>query len=108
MTISQANGHHASPKPAPVPEVGSTVEVNPKRLGPDGNQALGQVQALSRWASMFAAYANKTLDLRERQVLLEVSKALSENAESFKVQVAQIAVARGAGTITPADDEGDN
>jgi len=106
MTISAANGHHSIPKPAPA-GVGSTVELDPKRLGVEGNQLLGQVQALSRWSSMFARYAEKTLDLRERQVLLEVSKALAENAENFKVQLAQVAVKRSAGTITPVDDDGE-
>lgn len=109
--MTAINGHaHPIPSPAKAPEpaVGSTVELDPKRLGHHGNQLLGQVQALSRWSAMFAAYAQKTLDIRERQVLLEVSKALAENAENFKVQLAQEAVRRRAGTITPVDDEGDN
>jgi hypothetical protein len=105
--MTALNGHaHPIPPAAVTPaEQGSQVELNPKRLGPEGNQLLGQVQALSRWATMFAAYAQKTLDLRERQVLLEVSKALFQNAESFKVQLAQVAVKRGAGTISTADDD---
>lgn len=106
--MTSLNGNHNPiSKPALAPATGSTVELNPKRLGIEGNQLLGQVQALSRWATMFAGYAQKTLDLRERATLVEVSKALAEQAEVLKVQLAQIAVNRGAGTINPADDEGE-
>lgn len=111
--MTAINGHaHPIPATAPAkpsePQYGSTVELNPKKIGIEGNQMLGQIQALSRWSAMFAAYATKTLDIRERQVLVEVAKALAENAESFKVQLAQMAQARGAAKITPvdSDDEG--
>lgn len=110
--MTDLNGHAVTMINAPAqpePEYGSTVELDPKRLGVEGNQMLGQIQALSRWQTMFAAYASKTLDLRERQVLLEVAKALAQNAEQFKITLSQLAVQRKAAKITPVepdDDEG--
>lgn len=108
--MTAINGHHSlgalAHKAQPdAPLIGATVEISPKRIGIEGNQILGQIQATARWGAMFAAYAQKTLDIRERQVLTEVSKALLENAEKLKVQLAQIAVQRNAGTITPVDDD---
>lgn len=105
MTDLNGSIHPIASGAQPAPAYGSHVEINPKRLGIEGNQILGQVQALSRWAAMFAGYAQKTLDLRERATLVEVSKALSEQAEVLKVQLAQIAIKRGAGSVTnPTDD----
>lgn len=106
MTSLNGNTHHIAAIPAPTdaPAYGSQVELNPKRLGIEGNQILGQIQALSRWATMFAAHAQRTLDLRERATLVEVSKALNEQAEVLKVQLVQIALKRGAGSVTPTED----
>jgi hypothetical protein len=76
------------------------VELDPRRLGIEGNRLLGQVEALSKWGAMFAAYAAKTLDLRERACLLEVSKALLQDAESKKMDLMPIAQRRGAAMLT--------
>lgn len=108
--LTAVNGHSVPLINAPAqpePEYGSTVEIEPKKLGIEGNQMLGQIQALSRWQAMFAAYAAKTLDIRERQVLLEVAKALGQNAEQFKVTLSQLAIKRNAAKITPVDPDDD-
>lgn len=85
------------------PEIGTHVEIDPRKLGNEGHRMLGEAAGLERWGLMFAAYADKTLDLRERATLREVAKALQADAERIKTQLAQFAYRRGAATLAPGD-----
>lgn len=81
---------------------GSIVEIDPKKIGIEGNRLLGQMDMLNKWSVMFAAYGEKTLDIREKQCLREVAKALNEDAERVKMALAHHCMRRGAAKITDA------
>ena len=87
------------------PDEMARVEIDPRRLGLEGSRFLGEVEALSRWGDRFATIAQGCLDLRERQVLLEVAKALLEDAELKKMLLVRIASRRHAAVITKNDED---
>jgi hypothetical protein len=93
-------GHSPSP-------IGTNVEIDPKKLGNEGHRLLGEASGLDRWSVMFAAFADKALDLREREVLRNVSRALADDAERVKTILAQFAHARGAAKLSPTDNPGE-
>lgn len=64
---------------------------------------LGEAAGLDRWSVMFSAYANRSMQINERITLREVAKALAEDAERIKTQLAQFAYARGAAKLSPGD-----
>lgn len=88
-------------------DVAMTIEIDPKKLGIEGNRLLGEVEALAKWGAMFAGYAQRAIDLRERKTLVDVSNALLNDAEAKKIQLSRLAVTRGAGKLTPVDDDDD-
>lgn len=83
-------------------DAASIVEIEPSKIGLEGNRFLGQLDMLNKWSVMFAAYGEKTLDLREKQCLREVANALDEDAERVKMALAQHCMRRGAAKITDA------
>ena len=87
-------------------KLGSTIEISAKRLNAEGNQLLGQLTALGRWAQMLKCHADQTLDLRERKCLLEVVDALRHDGERLKIELAENALKTNAGVtkaIQPKD-----
>jgi hypothetical protein len=84
---------------------GTAFQIDPRRIGREGLMLVGQMQALTKWAANLKAHADKTLDLRERHVLLEVVKALDEDGEQVKFSLAMLAQSRGAGKVVTEDDD---
>ena len=88
-------------------DVAMSIVIDPKKLGIEGNRLLGEVETLAKWGAMFAGYAQQALDLRERKTLVGVSNALLSDVEAKKTQLARLAMARGAGKLTPVDEDDD-
>lgn len=75
---------------------GVLIEIDPAKLSHDGLMQMGEIRALMRWSIMLQGFADKSENVTERVTLREIAKALNEDAENVKVQLADEASTTGA------------
>lgn len=80
-------------------------EIDPKKLGLQGRELLGELKAVSRWCALLLSMKDRSTDPQERVFLSEMAAALEDDGRRLSFVLAQFAAKRGAGKVHDADDD---
>lgn len=76
------------------------VEIDPRKMGRDGHQLVGQSEALNRWISVLQKAAVRTRDRNEKRICDDILVGMFEDLERVQMRLSEIAGKRGALKVT--------